>query len=258
MSVIGIIPARMGSSRFPGKPMAKILGMPMIGHVFLRSKMSHSLDELYVATPDEQIYNYINSIGGKAVITLDSHVRCTDRITEAVQKIEISNQVQYDVIVNIQGDEPMVHPKMIDDAIKEILDNGPAETVNLMAPLATIKEHEDINEVKVVVDKNNNALYFSREPIPSRKMGSLNVPMFKQVCIIAFKRDFLFMFSRLEPTPLEIAESVDMMRAIEHGYKVKMLETSFKTYSVDTSDDLSHVEKLLTNDDLLNSYIGIN
>jgi 3-deoxy-manno-octulosonate cytidylyltransferase (CMP-KDO synthetase) len=154
----------------------------------------------------------------------------------------------------IQGDEPMVVPEMLNLAIQPMLEDESVLVVNLMAPIRTIKEHEDPNEVKVVVDNNNYALYFSREPIPSRKKGATKIPMLKQVCIIPFRRDFLVEFCRLEPTPLEKVESVDMLRILEHGYKIKMVLTKFETYSVDTPEDLRFVEERMTRDPLLNQY----
>ena len=233
MKIIGIIPARMGSSRFPGKPLAKIHGIPMVGHVYFRSRMSKSLDNIFVATPDKKIFDYIESIGGKAVMTSDCHERCTDRVAEALSVIEEQFGEEVKIIVNIQGDEPMLVPEMIDEALKPMLEDDSILCVNLMAPIRNQKEHEDPNEVKVVVDKNNFAMYFSREPIPSRKKGAKEIPMFKQVCIMPFRRDFLLTFNNLEPTPLEIIESVDMLRAMEHGYRIKMVATKFETYSVD-------------------------
>ncbi|MHA2052892.1 MAG: 3-deoxy-manno-octulosonate cytidylyltransferase [Candidatus Hodarchaeales archaeon] len=254
MKIVGIIPARMGSSRFPGKPMAKIHGIPMIGHVYIRSKMS-SLDEVFVATPDKKISDYIESIDGTAIMTSDCHERCTDRVAEAMSLIENLLETKVDIVVNIQGDEPMLFPEMINEAVEPLLSDDKIQCVNLMAPLKTKTEHEDPNEVKVVVDKNNFALYFSREPIPSRKKGAVKIPMFKQVCVMPFRRDFLVTYTSLESTPLEIAESVDMLRALEHGYKVKMVPTKFETYSVDTPEDLLNVERLMEKDELLEQYL---
>jgi 3-deoxy-manno-octulosonate cytidylyltransferase (CMP-KDO synthetase) len=243
----------MGSSRFPGKPMAQIHGTPMVGHVYKRSKMS-SLDEVFVATPDKEISDYIESINGNAIMTSDCHERCTDRVAESTSIIEDLLKTQIDIVVNIQGDEPMLLPEMINEAIAPMLDDDTIQCVNLMASIKTRKEHEDPNEVKVVVDKDNFALYFSREPIPSRKKGATKIPMFKQVCIMPFRRDFLVTYTKLEPTPLEIVESVDMLRALEHGHKVKMVHTQFETYSVDTPEDLLKVAKFMEKDKLVKRY----
>ena len=254
MNIISIIPARMGSSRFPGKPMADILGMPMIGHVYKRVKMSELLNEVYVATCDEEIYDYIESIGGKAVMTSDCHERCSDRCAEAMLKIEKQEGKKVDIIVMVQGDEPLTFPQMIDEAVQPMLDDKTMVITNLVADLHTLKEFEDPNEVKVVMDKQSNAIYFSREPIPSRKKGVLDVPMKKQVCVIPFTRNFLLEFNEMEPTPLEIIESVDMMRVIENGRVIKMIPTQYETKAVDTQADLNKVEKIMMNDVLFRGY----
>lgn len=257
MNIIGIIPARMASSRFPGKPLAKIHGIPMIGHVYLRSKMCNTLSEVYVATCDKEIAEYTESIGGKAIMTADTHKRATDRTSEAMLKIEGKAGKNIDIVVMIQGDEPMIFPEMIDESIRPMLEDKAVQVVNLMAPLKSREEHDDSHEVKVVVDLNNFALYFSREPIPSWKKGAEDAPMLKQVCIISFRRDFLIKFNELSSSPLEIAESVDMLRCLEHGYRIKMALTKFSTYSVDTPVDLKKVEGLLQNDSLLSRYCRI-
>lgn len=254
MNIIGIIPARMASSRFPGKPMETILGIPMIGHCYFRSKLSKTLDEVYVATCDKEIFDYITSIGGKAIMTADTHERASDRSAEALMKIEEQTGDRVDIVVMIQGDEPMVTPKMIDDATAPLIENSEIHISNLMAEMKSKEEHEDPNEVKVVVDKNNFALYFSREPIPSRKKGGVNIPMLKQVCIIPFRRDFLIYYNTMPQTPLEIIESVDMNRILENGMKVKMIMTDSVTYSVDTKEDLLCVEENMKNDKLIGEY----
>jgi len=252
--IVAIIPARMGSSRFPGKPMAQIHGIPMIGHVYFRSKMCPLLDETYVATCDQEIFDYIISIGGKAVITSDTHERCSDRTAEAMLKIESERGRKVDIVVMVQGDEPMVTPKMVEQSVDPMLKDSSIQVVNLMARIKTVEAFEDPNEVKVVIDPQSNAIYFSREPIPSRKKGKKDVPMMKQVCIIPFKREFLLKFNELDPTPLEIIESVDMLRIIEHGYKVKMAFSDTETHSVDTAEDLAKVENLMKNDPLIRRY----
>jgi len=254
MKAIAIIPARMGSSRYPGKPMAKIHGIPMIGHCYYRTRMCEDLAETYVATCDQVIADYIDSIGGKAIMTSDSHERATDRTAEAMLKAEQELGYKVDVVVMVQGDEPMVTPGMISSALRPMVDDQNINTVNLMAEMESIDEFEDPNEVKVVVDVFSNAIYFSREPIPSRKKGMINVPMRKQVCIIPFRRDYLIKFNELPETELERIESVDMMRILEHGDHVKMVMTNDKTFSVDTPEDLRNVERQMINDSLMESY----
>lgn len=254
-NTIAIIPARMGSSRFPGKPLQKILGMPMLGHVYFRSKMSKRLNEVYIATCDKEIANYSKSIGAKCIMTKNTHERASDRVAEAMLKIEKETGQRFNIVVMIQGDEPMITPEMIDMAVKPFLTDPSIKVINLMAPVRSIEEHTDPNCPKVVVDKENFALYFSREPIPSRKKWSgKKLPMFKQVCIIPFTRDFLLRFNELSPTPLEIVESIDMNRVLEHGYKVKMVLESIETYSVDTLKDLKKVETLMKHDTLVKKY----
>ena len=254
MKIIGVIPARLGSSRLPNKPMANILGMPMIGHVYLRSKLCSILDEVYVATCDIEIFDYIIGIGGKAVMTSVDHERASDRTAEALLKIEIESGNKVDIVVMIQGDEPMVTPKMIESAIQPLLDDPSLNITNLMESINSIEEHEDASEVKVVVDVNSFALYFSREPIPSRKKGANSIPMLKQVCIIPFRRDFLIEYNKMEQTPLEKIESVDMNRLLENGIPIKMVFVNEQTYSVDTKMDLENVIIRMREDKLFPKY----
>lgn len=248
MKIIGVIPARMGSSRFPGKPLALIHGLPMIEHVYKRSAMSETLDGLYVATCDKEIADTVEQFGGQAIMTDVSHERCTDRVAEAVESMDV------DIVVIIQGDEPLVHPDMIDEAIKPIVE-GESACINLMSEIDSDTDFIDPNEVKVVVDKESYALYFSREPIPSNKKGINRYTRYKQVCIMPFRKDFLLKFTKMEPTPLEIIESVDMLRILEHGYKVKMISTKRKTYSVDTPEDLAKVEHIMNEDPIIKKYL---
>lgn len=254
MNIIAIIPARMGSSRFPGKPLADIHGVPMVGHVAFRTAMSELVSSVYVATCDSEIMDYCKSAGLKCVITKNTHERCTDRTAEALLKIEAELGVRADIVVMVQGDEPMTSPEMVDVAIKPMMEDPGINVVNLMAEMHTAKEFEDPNEVKVVVDLNNYALYFSREPIPSRKKGVIKVPMNKQVCIIPFRRDYLLKFNEMPETPLEVIESVDMMRILEHGDKVRMVAFQADTLAVDTPEDLERVLALMENDPLRMLY----
>lgn len=238
--IIAIIPARMGSSRFPGKPMAKIIDKPMIGHVYERTKKCSLLLETFVATCDQEIADYIESIGGKVIMTSDKHERASDRTAEAMLKVEKIFGEKMEIIVMVQGDEPMVTADMIKKSI-EPLKNSDVNVVNLMSRIETIEEFEDPNEPKVVVDINSNALYFSREPIPSRKKGAIDVPMYKQVCIIPFRRQALLDFNACPETELERIESIDMNRILEHGGNVKMVLIDGNPISVDTKKDLKKV-----------------
>lgn len=252
--IIGIIPARMASTRFPGKPLAKICGMPMIGHVWHRVRLSETLDQVYVATCDKEIQEYIESIGGKVVMTKDTHERCGDRVAEALLKIEAAESRKVDIVVLIQGDEPLVQPDMIDEAIQPMLDDPTITITNLMGDIDDQTEWHDPNTVKVVVDRNNFALYFSREPIPSCKKWHGAIPMKKQICIIPHRRDFLLAFNAMEPTPLEQIESIDMMRILEHGGKIRMVLTNHLVQSVDVLSDLQSAENILSKETLFMQY----
>jgi 3-deoxy-manno-octulosonate cytidylyltransferase (CMP-KDO synthetase) len=237
--------------------MAEILGMPMIGHVYFRSKMSTLLNEVYVATCDKEIADYITAIGGKAIMTAGTHERASDRTAEALLAIEKSTNNKVDIVVMIQGDEPMITPEMVSAAVQPLLEEPDLQITNLMERMSTIEEHEDPAEVKVVVDKKLNAIYFSREPIPSRKKGVSDVPMLKQVCIIPFRRDFLIEYNEMEQTPLEIIESVDMNRLIENGIPIRMVMREEETFSVDTKSDLERVNKLMQGDELTKKYLKL-
>jgi 3-deoxy-manno-octulosonate cytidylyltransferase (CMP-KDO synthetase) len=247
---VAIIPARMESSRFPGKPLAKICGHSMIEHVLKRAQLSRTLAEVVVATCNEEIVGEVERVGGRAVMTKNTHERCTDRIEEAADK------VGGDIIVNIQGDEPFVTPEMIDLAVQPLLDDPSLVCTNLMSRIMDHESLEDPNEVKVVFDRNNFALYMSREPIPSLKKGGAFDHAWKQICVIPFTINFLHTFSRLEPTPLEIRESVDMMRAIEHGYKVKMVPCEAIGLSVDTEADRRDAERIMKQDSFFVRIFG--
>ncbi len=256
MNIVAIIPARMGSSRFPGKPMAPICGLPMIGHVYLRTAMSNSIHDCYVATCDEEIKDYIVSIGGKAVMTADTHERCSDRCAEAMLKIEKQTGKKIDMVVMVQGDEPLVTPAMIDASVEALLPdikNGTGVAC-LMGHIHTREDFEDPNAIKVVIDKNNRALYMSREPIPTAKRGASTGPWLKQVCVIPFTREYLIQFNEMPPTPLEIAESVDLNRCLENGHTVKMGFSPDIAISVDTPQDLIKAEKAMTADKLFGVY----
>lgn len=244
MKITAIIPARMGSSRFPGKPLARICGRTMIEHVYRRVCLAETLSDVVVATCDKEIAREVERIGGRAVMTSDKHERCTDRIQEA------ADEVGGDIIVNVQGDEPFVTPEMIDIAVAPMLENPGLVCTNLMSRILDRETLEDPNEVKVVFDRKFDALYMSREPIPSLKKGGAFDHAWKQVCVIPFTRDFLRKFSDLQPTPLEVRESVDMMRAIEHGYKVRMVPCEATGLSVDTERDRAEAENLMSQDAL--------
>lgn len=250
MKTICVIPARMGSSRYPGKPLAPILGRPMVEHVYRRAKLCRSLDAVYVATCDEEIRRATEAFGGQAIMTSPAHQRASERVAEAAQHLDA------DVVVLLQGDEPMTVPEMINDAIAPFRDDPEVLCVNLAKRIETEEEFLNPNTIKVVMDRRANALYFSREPIPTRQMqGFDRLPVFKQVCIIPYRRDFLLEYAQLEPTPLEKAESIDMLRLLEHGYPVRLVETKVASRSVDTPEERVEVEALMRNDPLVAQYL---
>ena len=244
MKIISIIPARMDSSRFPGKPMAKINGIPMIGHVYNNVSESMKLDLVVVATCDKVIAEYIEKEGGVAIMTGAHHERAADRCAEALLKLEKNNNTHYDIVVMVQGDEPLIDPEMINEAITPMINDSSINVLNLLGEIKDQSEFNDRNCIKVVCDLKGDALYYSREPIPTNSKIK-QIPMGKQVCIIPFRRKFLLKYINMEPTPLEEIESVDMMRFLENGIKVRMVNTKYNTHAVDTIDDLIKVEKLM-------------
>ncbi len=249
MKSVAIIPARMAASRFPNKPLAPICGIPLVEHVRRRVCMCDALDQVFVATCDDEIRDAVESYGGKVFMTADTHERCTDRIAEAASRIDA------DVVVNVQGDEPLVLPEMINDVIRPFSEYPNIDSVNLVTRIVDEREFLDPNALKVVANICGDALYISREPIPSSKKAENNdYVKLKQLGIIGFRSDFLQVFSKLDPTPLEIVESVDMMRAVEHGYKVKIVETKGMMIGVDLPSDIERVEKCLKVDPLLAIY----
>lgn len=250
MKIVAVIPVRMGSTRFPGKPLAPILGRSMVEHVYHRTGLCQSLDTVYVATCDEEIRQAVEGFGGKAIMTSPEHQRASDRVAEAAQHLDA------EIVVMVQGDEPMTMPEMIDLAVAPMLDDSQVGCVNLAKRIETEEEFLDPNTIKVVMDRQGDALYFSREPIPTRqKLEFDKLPVFKQVCIIPFRCELLQTYAALEPTPLEQAESIDMLRLLEHGYKVRLVETDYDTHAVDTPADRELVERLMRDDPLVKQYV---
>ncbi len=243
MKILGIIPARMGSSRFPGKPMEKILGIPMIDYVYKNMLTCSYFTHVAVATCDRVIYDYIESIGGIAIMTSNSHERASDRCAEAVVLLENKFQIIYDLVVMVQGDEPLINNIMLNTAITPFFTNNEIKVLNLIGKINDENEFYDKNCIKVVKNIFNSALYFSREPIPTK--GLTNNYGFKQICVIPFRRSFLDVYTNLEPTPLEIIESIDMLRILENNYDVHLVETDQISQSVDVRDDLIKVESIL-------------
>ena len=244
MSTIALIPARMGSSRFPGKPMAPILGKPMIEHVFERVSGHSLIDEVVVATCDAEIFDHISAIGGRAAMTSDRHERASDRCAEALLAVEAELGHQFEIALMVQGDEPMITHQMLTEALEPMAADPTIKVLNLLGRIDTEEEFVDPNSIKVVVDRELRAVYMSRRPIPTRAVPGQD-DIFKQVCIIPFRRDFLIEYTKLDPTPLEIHESIDMLRVIEHGMHVHMAPTVGFSQAVDTPADLEKVEELM-------------
>jgi len=255
MKVIAILPARMDATRFPGKPLHLICGIPLIGHCYFRTALASGIAETYVATCDEEIAAYVRSIGGTPVMTSSRHNRASDRTAEAMLKIEQSEGEgeRIDVVVMVQGDEPLILPETISEILHHFSDPT-VEIVNVMSRIRTREAFEDKNNVKVVIDKQDNALYFSREPIPSLWKGLDSVPMYMQVGVIAFRRDALIRFNSMPEMPLEIIESIDMNRVLESGGKIRMVLTEAMTIGVDTQDEADQVGYILANEAVFALY----
>ena len=253
MKVIGVIPARLNASRFPGKPMANIHGMPMVEHCYHRTRLTPGISSTFVATCDDEIAKHINKIGGNSILTSDSHTRATTRTAEAMQIIEEKFKEKIDIVVMVQGDEPLIKPETIEQTLSHFEDSS-VDIVNIMSRLDSYENFIDKNNVKVVANYNSDALYFSREPIPSPWKGSKNLSMYMQTGIIAFRREALLKFNNMDETVLEQIESVDMNRVLEMGGSIRMVATEFKTIGVDTPQELKDSEELMKNDPTLTLY----
>ncbi len=241
MKTIAVIPARMGSSRFPGKPLKKILDLPMVEHVRRRALLCKSIDEVLVATCDQEILDLVKKSGGKAVMTSDKHERCTDRVEEAVEKISA------DIVVVLQGDEPLLATSMIDNLILPFKNNTELLCTNLLSVIKDDVDLDDHDIVKAVLNQKNEVLCFSRSAIPYRRVKT-DCPLYRQTGFSAFRRSFLEKFSKLLPTTLEITESIDFMRILEHGYSILGVVCDQTTVGVDRPDDIGIVENILKND----------
>jgi 3-deoxy-manno-octulosonate cytidylyltransferase (CMP-KDO synthetase) len=242
MKVVGLIPARMASSRFPGKPLALIHGKSMIEHVYRAVSKSPLITQTFIATCDPEIESAVSAFGGRAIRTGSHHERASDRCAEALEKLT-SSSLSFDIAVMVQGDEPMTHPDQMAEVLRPF-EEQEVSVVNLYSAIST-SEAQSMNAVKVVIDQRGDALYFSRLPIPG-SMGVPTLPTGKQLGLIAFRTTALRTYTQLSPTPYEISESVDMLRFIEHGFKIRMQKTSFETIAVDTPDDLAAAERAMS------------
>ncbi len=241
MKTIGVIPARWGSTRFEGKVLAKLKGKYLIQHVWERARKSKTLDSILIACDDEKILKAAESFGAKAVMTSKKHVSGTDRIAEAVGPLAVK------VVVNIQADEPLIEPKVIDHLVQAVLDDKTCVMATVVKPIESREELENPNVVKVVIDQNRNALYFSRSPIPFNrdKKKFDDISYYKHLGIYAYRKDFLLKFKDLPKSDLESVERLEQLRVLEAGFKIKTIETNLDTIGVDTPEDLARVEKLI-------------
>jgi 3-deoxy-manno-octulosonate cytidylyltransferase (CMP-KDO synthetase) len=240
MKIVGVIPARWGSTRFEGKALAMIQGKPMIQHVWERARESKMLNDLLIACDDDRIMAAAAQFGAKAVLTSKDHASGTDRIIEAVQSVE------GDIIINVQGDEPLIRPEVIDQLAQALVNDPSCSMATVLKVLTTQKELKDPNVVKAVVNGEMNALYFSRSPIPYDRDGNDEVVYYKHLGLYAYRRDFLLSYKSLPKSNLEKTEKLEQLRALEFGYKIKTIVTDVDTIGVDTPQDLARVEKLLS------------
>jgi 3-deoxy-manno-octulosonate cytidylyltransferase (CMP-KDO synthetase) len=239
----------MASTRFPGKPLARIAGLPMIEHVWRRVRRCPMISRVLIATCDKEIARAAAAFGAQAVMTSPSHQRATDRVAE------IARSRKETIILMVQGDEPLITTRMLEQALLPMREDPKVQCVNLMAPIDDERDFSDPNTIKVVTDERGDALYFSREPIPTTaRVNFRDLRVFKQVCVIPFRRDALLAFERLEPTALEKAESIDMLRFVGHGIPVRMIRTKERTQSVDTPSDLRRAERLMRSDPAFAQY----
>ncbi len=261
MRAIGVIPARYESSRFPGKVLAELLGKPLIQYVYEEALKANTLEDLLVATDEERVLKAVEDFGGRAVLTAKGHKSGTDRLTEVV------NPIDTEIVVNIQADEPLIHFSMIDELVSCLLDDSGIPMASLIHKIEDESDLKDPNVVKVVKDRNNFALYFSRSAIPyikhprkasqrGRQAPSTPVKLhsgagkhqfYKHIGLYAYTKDFLFTFTNLPVGELEASEKLEQLRALEHGYRIKLIETGFDTIGVDSPEDLEKVKILLEN-----------
>ena len=251
MKKIVVIPARMGSSRFPGKPLEKALGLPVVIHVAKRCQLSSKVDAVLVATCDTEIEAACIQYNIPVIMTSAAHERCTDRVSEAIAKWNTKLEAR-DLVIMVQGDEILVTPDMIDMVIADYEKTGNA-VINLLSRLYTDADHIDPNVVKVVSSPDQCALYFSRAPIPSTYREK-EAPIYQQTGVIGFAREFLDTFSKLPQTPLEKIESIDMLRVLEHGLPLRVVYTPIETVAVDVPADLARACARLSEDSLVAEY----
>jgi 3-deoxy-manno-octulosonate cytidylyltransferase (CMP-KDO synthetase) len=239
--VVAFVPARMAASRFPGKPLAPILGIPMIEHVRRRVALAEVVDEVVVATCDPEIMDTVIAAGGRAVMTKDTHERCTDRIAEAAGSIDC------DIAIQVQGDEPLFMPEVLTDVVAPFFNDPGVKVTNLLSVISDKADLQDIDIIKTVLDNQGRVLYFSRSPIPYFRVDK-SCPMRRQTGVAAFTREFLLEFTALPPSPLEIVESIDFLRILAHGYPIHGVVCEELTVGVDRPGDVAKIERILRED----------
>ncbi len=254
MSITAIIPARYGSSRLPGKPLLEIAGKPMILHVVERTKAVRSITRIIVATDDERIFQVVTAAGAEAMMTSSAHPTGTDRLAE------VAAQIDAEIIVNVQGDEPFIAPATIEAALQPLLDDCSVVMATTCEPILSAADLLNPNVVKVVMDRSGFALYFSRQPLPFPRAevlthGSLAAALqaqpelldrfAKHTGMYVYRRAFLLEYARLAPTPLEQNEALEQLRALEHGYRIKVVKAAHRSLGIDTPADLVAAQNLM-------------
>lgn len=238
MKVVVVIPARYHSTRFEGKPLAKILGKPMIYYVYKSVEKCKGIDELVVATDDNRICEVVRGFGGRFILTSADHPTGTDRVAEAAVRLNA------DIVVNVQGDEPLVQPNMVLEAVKPLLSED-VDVSNLISKIVDLSDYVDVNVVKAAKDKSNFLMYLTRSAIPYPKTTQ-EFSVYKQIGLYAFKRRLLQKFVKMKQTPLELIEGIEFLRLLENGIKVRAVLTDYNAKSVDTLSDLKEVEKIIS------------
>jgi len=247
MKVTAVIPARYASTRFPGKPLAEILGKSMIEHVYRRTCEAQTVDRVLIATDDQRIFDAVQAFGGEVMMTRGDHPSGTDRLAE------VAAGVESELFVNVQGDEPLIAPQMIDEAVRPLLADPAIQMGTLCSRIDKLEDYLSSNVVKLVRDRNNRALYFSRAPIPhprdipvaelATRLSELGA--LRHIGLYAYRRDFLLQYPQLSQTPLERLESLEQLRAMENGIALYVATTEFECHGVDTPEDLQRVEALM-------------
>ena len=236
--ILGVIPARFSSTRFPGKVLAQIAGKTMLQHVYERASLSTYLSSILIATDDDRVYSAAKNFGARVRMTRSDHFSGTDRVAEAASAVDA------EIVVNIQGDEPLIDPAAIDAAILPMVHLPELLMGTLKKRIEDAREIADPNVVKVVTDRAGDAVYFSRCPIPFEREKSVSTPYFKHIGLYVYQRDFLLGYSALPVGPLETAERLEQLRALENGFRIRVVETEYESLGVDTPEDLARVSRL--------------